>query len=447
MYYYTKINLIMILTTKQQSVLNKYRDGKNIFITGPGGCGKSLLINEMVKISKEQNKVLSVCATTGCAAILLGNNAKTINSWSGIGIANASINEVVSNVVKSNQKRKAWEKAEILIIDEVSMLSKKVFDILDKIGRKAKCKQDEPFGGIQIVCSGDFYQLPPVGGEDEESKMFCFESDNWNNTFNKHQICLKKIFRQDGDETYKKILHQIRKGVISKSSFETLMGCVNKENTSDIVPVKLYPKKYTVDAMNTKFNNAIEGEGNKYEVKVYENETINGLSTITEVKKINVKTKLIQVASLKHIEPLTLKVGSQVMCIVNLDMEGEQQICNGSCGIVVEFRGLNPVVTFHNGRTMEIQRFGRKFEYEGYHYEYDMLPLTLSWAMTIHKSQGASLDIAEIDVGSDIFECGQTYVALSRIKSLDGLFLTSFDVKKIKIKTKVKTFYDIISEY
>ena len=163
----------------------------------------------------------------------------------------------------------------------------------------------------------------------------------------------------------------------------------------------------------------------------------------SEIKDDVKKGRFLQSNCLKQQSaPLVLKKGSQVMCVVNLDMESEKQICNGSCGIVKDFsENGNPIVKFHNGRTMEIAAYARKVEPDQ---EYEMVPLILSWAMTIHKSQGASLDIAEIDIGSDIFECGQTYVALSRVISLEGLYLTSFDVKQIKIKAKVQKFYELI---
>lgn len=432
-----------MLTKKQQLILTKFFNGENIFITGPGGCGKSFLINEMISIAKKENKKFAVTATTGCAAVLLGNNAKTINSWGSIGLANKDPDIVIHQVSTNKKKSKPWKSVDILIIDEVSMLSKKVFEVLDAIG-KAVRKNSKPFGGIQVVFSGDFYQLPPVGDNDPDSKAFCFESPLWMDTFKENQIGLKKVFRQEGDDVFKKILHQIRKGIITKDSHDVLMSCVNKEITSEVMPVKLYPRKNVVDAINNQYNNNLTGKSYEYGVKLFETDT-DDKSIRTEIKNTEKRDRFLQASSLKQIEPLTLKKGSQVMCIVNLDMESEKQICNGSCGTVIDFStNRNPIIKFHNGRILEMATYSRKIEYEEKEYEFEMTPLILSWAMTIHKSQGASLDIAEIDIGSDIFECGQTYVALSRVVSLNGLYLTSFDVNKIKIKTKVKNFYENI---
>lgn len=434
-----------MLTKKQELILNTFKNGDNIFITGPGGCGKSFIINEIVKIAKEQKKTYSVTATTGCAAVLLGNNAKTINSWGGIGLANKEIDIVVHQVVTNKKKRKVWKNSDILIIDEVSMLSKKVFEVLDKIGKEVR-NSSKPFGGIQVVFSGDFYQLPPVGDNDTDSKAFCFESSLWNDTFKNNQICLKKIFRQEGDDAFKKILHQIRKGIITENSRDVLKSCVNKTITSDILPVKLYPRKNVVDEINNKYNGNLKGKCYEYGVKMFELQ--EDKTERVEIKDTVKRDKILQANSLKQIEPLTLKKGSQVMCIVNLDMDSEKQICNGSCGSVVDFSlNNNPIVKFHNGRIIEMVKYSRKIEYEEKEFEFEMTPLILSWAMTIHKSQGASLDVAEIDIGSDIFECGQTYVALSRVKSLDGLYLTSFESKNIKVKVKVKIFYETIANH
>ena len=440
-----KINNIQInesLTITQRNILDKFIKGNNIFITGPGGCGKSFLIGEIINIAKQIERKIVVTALTGCAAVLLGHNSKTLNSWSGIGIANKDVDTIIQSVVANNRKRKNWLQCDVLIIDEVSMLSKRIFEILDRLGKLIR-RNDKPFGGIQVIFSGDFYQLPPVGDGFDGSDLFCFESDRWKETFKDTQICLKKVFRQT-DESYKKILNQVRRGKISQDSYDTLMNCIHKKNTSDIEPVRLYPKKYIVDEINEKYNSKLSGEQVTYVVKLKQkkNENTNDNVVITNEKD---KSKIIGGSSIKYNENLQLKVGSQVMCIINYDMESEQKICNGSCGKVIGFT-INkvPIVKFHNERLIEMPMTVQKIEFDDKEYEVEYMPLILSWAMTIHKSQGASLDIAEIDIGSDIFECGQTYVALSRVRTLDGLYLKSFDVQKIKIKKVVKEFYEMI---
>lgn len=430
------------LTVTQKNVVNKFIKGNNIFITGPGGCGKSYLIGEIINIAEQMGRKINVTALTGCAAVLLGHNAKTLNSWSGIGIANKDVETIIQSIITNKRKRKKWLNCDVLIVDEVSMLSKRIFEILDTLGKQIR-RSDKPFGGIQVIFSGDFYQLPPVGDNFDGSNQFCFESEKWEETFNDNQVCLKKVFRQT-DEVYKKILNQIRKAKISKDSYDILMSCVDKKHTSDIEPVRLYPKKYIVDEINEKYNDKLCGQQVAYGVKLKQNKVDkdNGTNDITNEKE---KSQIMGGSSIKYNENLQLKVGSQVMCIINYDMESEQKICNGSCGKVTGFTINNePIVKFHNGRIIEMPITVQKIEYDEKDYEVEYMPLILSWAMTIHKSQGASLDIAEVDIGSDIFECGQTYVALSRVRSLDGLYLKSFDVQKIKIKKAVKEFYEMI---
>ena len=152
----------MELSPEQIYTLDKFKEGTNIFLTGPGGSGKTELIRQMVTISNETKKKIQVCALTGCAAVLLSCKAKTIHSFAGIGLANGSIDEIVKKVISTRYKTKNWTNIDILIVDEVSMMSKKIFDCLDLIGKKSR-KNDKPFGGIQLVFSGDFYQLPPIG--------------------------------------------------------------------------------------------------------------------------------------------------------------------------------------------------------------------------------------------------------------------------------------------
>ena len=449
----------MDLSEEQQAAFNKYIQRKNIFITGPGGTGKSTLIKQIQLDAERKGKKIQVCALTGCAAVLLQCKAKTIHSWSGIGLGNGEIPFYVQKIQKNFYKKKVWKQVEILIVDEISMMSQKLFDMLDAIGKAVK-KNCRPFGGIQVIFLGDFYQLPPIGDKDEpETMRFCFESDEWNNTFEKENIIqLKKIFRQT-DKIYTKILNQIREGRLSKSSYEKLNGLVGRKVTSDITvqPTKLYPTRNSVDSINRHKMTELKTVGFEYKIKylrslpVIENGKAKLKSTTSveddAIEKIYTPEQIDNEIKYIHNNLLcddivTLKVGSQVMCIVNIEQATGEMICNGSQGIVVRFNELClPVVKYTNQCEMVMN----------YHiWESDVIPgigvsqipLILAWAITIHKSQGATMDMAEIDVGSGVFECGQTYVALSRVKSLDGLYLTSFDPNKILINRKVRDFYD-----
>lgn len=434
---------------EQTIAFNKYIQGENIFITGPGGTGKSLLIKHIKKHADMNNKKIQVCAMTGCAALLLSCKAKTLHSWSGIGLGNGTIEQHVNKIMNNTFKKAVWKNIGTLIIDEVSMMSKKIMEMLDTIGKKIR-KNNKPFGGIQLIFSGDFYQLPPVGNKDEPDTMkFCFESEFWNETFKKdNHIELKKIFRQK-DEEYCKILNEIREGRLKRSSLNKLMEQVSKNEedikSTEIIPTKLFPVRNKVDVINNEQIANLKGEEYIFESK------FNLEVPISETeKKIN-KSKFTseQIKSeLEYIQGnllcekiLKLKVGAQVMSIANIEYPNGI-ICNGSQGIIKEFndKGL-PVVKFYSG--FEITMNSHIWPSENIPgIGVSQIPLILSWAITIHKSQGASLDKAEIDAGSSIFECGQTYVALSRVKSLNGLYLTSFDVNKIRINKKVREFYE-----
>lgn len=441
----------MDFSREQQIAFNKYIQRQNIFITGPGGTGKTALIRYIQKDASRKGFDIQVCALTGCAAVLLECQAKTVHSWAGIGLANGPIEKTVAKVMRNRNSKANWKSIDILVIDEVSMMSQKLFETLDAIG-KAVRRNPKPFGGIQLIFSGDFYQLPPVGNKDEpETSAFCFESPIWSQTFPlDNHVALVKIFRQN-DDIYKRILNQIREGRLRRSSLETLLQYVGRplEEGCDIRPTKLYPTRNKVDYINTSEMNRLETPEVEYKIKYHADLEMNEKDRLVRLQynREQIQTELLYLQSNLPVEEVVkLKVGAQVMCVVNIQLSNGDMLCNGSQGIVtkIQEQGL-PVVKYRNGYVMTMS-------YHVWPSEtipgigVSQIPLVAAWALTIHKSQGATLDIAEIDVGSGIFECGQTYVALSRVKSLDGLYLTSFDAKKVRINKKVQEFYEVLEE-
>ena len=441
----------MSFSSEQQLAYDKYVMGKNIFITGPGGSGKSYLIQKIVEHAKLQEKNYSICAMTGCAAILLNCGAKTLHSWSGIGLGKGNESDIITRINLNKYKREKWKKTELLIVDEVSMMSMYLFNLLNMIGQRVR-KNPRPFGGIQLVFCGDFYQLPPIGNVgNPESTCFCFESPFWRLTFS-DQIQLKKVFRQS-DEDFSKILNQIRQGKLFKSGYNKLCECVKKkiDNESSVKPTFLFPTKRQVEFINKENMKKLDTEERKFGYKIAQNLQNfegNDMNKRPTDEQKNMEIKYILQNSLFD-EEVTLKVGSQVMCIANIDMDNG--ICNGSQGVITEFTSdpetgdCLPTVEFLNGVKMKIPYktwISERVAGVGVM----QIPLILSWAVTIHKSQGATLDLVQIDAGSDIFECGQTYVALSRVKTLDGLYLTSFNPQKIKVNKKVKEYYKSLDE-
>ena len=240
----------MELSIEQQVAFNKYIAGYNIFITGPGGSGKSALIKHIYEHALQNERNIQVTAMTGCAAVLLNCKAKTVHSWAHIGLGNKLFEEITYKINKNKKAKAMWKNTDILVIDEVSMLSLKLFELLNAIGKKIR-QNSRPFGGIQIIFSGDFYQLPPVGSRDDpETMQFCFESYDWDTIFLRNdQIQLRTIYRQT-DNTYTKILNQIREGKIKRSTIETLNGYINRDKSEDTLVVKLYPIRSKVEQIN-----------------------------------------------------------------------------------------------------------------------------------------------------------------------------------------------------
>lgn len=443
----------MELSKEQQIAFDKYVQGHNIFITGPGGAGKSALIKLINTHAYKQFKDIHVTALTGCAAVLLNCKAKTLHSWAGIGLGNGTIEDLVTKIKKNKFAKALWKGTDILVVDEVSMLSLKLFDSLNAIG-KAVRNNSSPFGGIQLIFSGDFFQLPPVGNKDEpDTQRFCFESEDWNTVFHKNsQIQLVKIFRQT-DEIYSTILNQIREGKIKRRSNEMILEYVGRPFDPKLVaePTKLFPTKNKVENINNTKMSSLQGTTKEFKIK-YLNDL--EMTKTDRINRMNFTDKEIQLeldflsSNLICDKEMRLKIGAQVMCVVNIQSDTGLEVCNGSQGLITEFCEMTgcPRVKFNNGieRTM-IRHVWASDKIPGI--GVSQVPLILAWALTIHKSQGATLDAAEIDVGSGIFECGQTYVALSRVKSLQGLYLTSFDAKRIRINKKVKEFYDALSLY
>jgi ATP-dependent DNA helicase PIF1 len=438
----------MELSKEQQIAFDKYIQGHNIFITGPGGSGKSALIRLINDHAFKHFKGIYVTAMTGCAAVLLNCKAKTLHSWAGIGLGNGTIEQLVTKIKKNKFAKALWKSTDILVVDEVSMLSLKLFDVLNAIG-KAVRNNPNPFGGIQLVFSGDFFQLPPVGDKDEpDTQRFCFESEDWNTVFRPHcQIQLIKIFRQT-DETYSTILNQIREGKIRRKSNDLILQYVGRPFAADLVvePTKLFPTRVKVENINNTKMSALQSDEKEFKIKYLKDLEMTRAERITRCdytdKDIQMELEFLA-NNLICEKEMKLKVGAQVMSIINIQSDRGLDVCNGSQGIITGFCAISgcPQVKFNNGIEMIMTRnVWQSDKIPGI--GVSQVPLILAWALTIHKSQGATLDAAEIDVGSGIFECGQTYVALSRVKNLDGLYLTSFDASKIRINRKVKEFYD-----
>lgn len=419
------------LNDKQNEAFKAMIDKKNIFITGPGGSGKSHVINSFVNyykenIENEENK-LYVTSSTGLSSLLI--NGITIHQYSGIGTGEKNIEYYVKSIQKKKIVRERWKNTSVLIIDEISMINSNLFQKLDIIAQRLR-KNKNPFGGIQIICSGDFLQLPPVKSTD-----FCFESFTWDITIDKI-FYFDKIIRQRNEE-FQNVLNKIRIGVIDNDVKNVLESCRNRklDNKDGIIPTLLFSKKDMVKEYNDKNLNKLINDGNKtvkYKSEYVFSSKINDLVKDDYIKLINNQYNVE--------DEIILTKYSQVMLNINNIDEG---LANGSRGIIIDFsESNNPIVQFLNGKILEIKKKDYKLEENKDNVTKKQIPLIHAWAITIHKAQGMSLEYIQTDIGKSIFEYGQAYVVLSRIKTLEGLSLIDIDYSKIKANPKLVKFYN-----
>jgi ATP-dependent DNA helicase PIF1 len=415
-------------------ILNHVSEKRNVFFTGSAGTGKSTLLKKIIASMPEKGTFIT--ASTGIAATNI--DGMTLHSFAGIGLGEENKQVLLEKVNKNTKCNKRWKEARILIIDEISMVDGDLFDKLEYIARGIR-GNDKPFGGIQLICCGDFLQLPPVAQRGNQ-KSFCFESEAWKRTMDA-SVNLQFVYRQR-DALFVRILEEMRQGVCSEGSIDILSKRVvrfnggggdddqdqNRDDQADIKATKLFSLNRDVDRINEEELDKLIGE--------------NVMFQAVDRGNCQYWPQLKQNAAPDF---LNLKVGAQVMLTINLDTD--QKLCNGSRGVVVRFeydketRENVPVVKFVCGKESEVEPHKWKVVVEGKVLaSRTQIPLKLAWALSIHKSQGQTLDKVEIRL-DNAFEFGQAYVALSRVTSLKGLTLTSFDPRVIKAHPKVIEYY------
>ena len=417
------------LTKKQQEAFECMKLGQSVFLTGPGGSGKSYLLKYFIEWYRQNEETpktqIYITSTTGLSAILI--DGMTINRYSGIGIGDKDINIHLKKINTMPHLKKRWQNTSVLIIDEISMMDADIFDKIEILAQKIR-KRADPFGGIQIILSGDFLQLPPV-----KSENFCFEAFSWDTVINKI-FYFDEILRQD-DTKLQAILNSVRLGIVNEDVRLVLDSRLNKklDNKDGIIPTLLFSKKDMVSEYNEDELQKLISVGNEhivYQSKYEFNKNIND-----ENKKIY-KDLLNNQYQIDDI--LTLVKNNQVMLTVNMPDHG---LANGSRGIITNFLNGNPVVLFLNGVVLEILPKEYILDEDGQSAKKIMIPLIHAWAITIHKAQGMSLEFVKTDIGESIFEYGQAYVVLSRITNIEGLSLLNIDYSKIKAHPKILKYY------
>lgn len=441
------------LTGAQKNANWYLRRGFNVFLTGPAGTGKTHSINMFKSWCQDHNKKFAVTSTTGSSALLTGG--RTIHSWAGIRYGDEDVDILIQNIRQDPKVLRRWRTTQILIIDEISMLSAEIFEKLNAIGQDIRYNT-KPFGGMQIVLSGDFAQLPPV-----KSTRKCFNSPIWKSTIDV-TIYFRKIVRQD-DRKFQKLLCNVRLGILTPKHEKMLMDRVGQDlittttiNGIPIKPTRLHSHKANVNSINETELQRCKAAGNLQEHRYHaEYKYINTISRSVSDKLQQLLRDNIDKNCPAESE-LVLVKGVQVMLTKNIWIE--DGLANGSRGVVVDFQRsidepddskLYPVVEFLNGivRTVVPDKWEYIFEEapEGkISVEKYQVPLLLAFATTIHKSQGMTIDLTEQDL-SRCFDYGQAYTALSRVRDLSGLSLTNFSKKSIKADPEVVEYYSNLS--
>lgn len=422
----------MIFTDEQLQIIETIKTGRNVFVTGPGGTGKSTIIQHLIDnvyADPISFKTIGVTAMTGAAAVLI--NGQTLHSFLGIGLGKDSVDDLVTKIMARPKTKKIWDDTDIIIVDEISMLSSELLTKLNNVAKEVKTN-NKPFGGIQLIFAGDFLQLPCIKGD------FCFECEDWDEcafaTFH-----LTQILRQH-DVRFQECLNNARFGKITQ---EDLEYCQNKNNVNNVLnvlsdvikPTKILCHNADVNEINKR---KLEKLPTK-EIKEYNADIEYNSNFYNPFKHKFLFQDITKICNAQPV--LSLALGAQVMLLINIDTK--IGLVNGSRGVIVDFTNEElPVVLFKNGCKLIIDY--HKYEVKEGKYLVGtifQIPLKLAYAITVHKSQGMTLDSAIIDLNG-VFEYGQAYVALSRVKNIESLFLLNAVVSSFKAHPKAINFYN-----
>ncbi|WP_288270527.1 PIF1 family DEAD/DEAH box helicase [uncultured Bifidobacterium sp.] len=432
---------------RQTDALRILNAGANVFLTGAPGAGKTYVLNQFVKQARQRGASVAVTASTGIAATHL--NGQTIHSWSGVGVAQVMTDTLLKQIKTRRGKR--IRATDILVIDEISMMHAWLFDMVDQACRAVR-RSPEPFGGLQVVMSGDLFQLPPVSNTRRDRELvapppelvamreryakagrnpngFVTESLIWPE-LNPVVCYLTEQHRQDTGQLLD-VLTDIRQGTVTDTDRQALDTRIGVEPAGDDVAISLYPNNRQADALNDSKLAQINEPEHRFEA-----ESSGQVSLIKRLKSTMLAPEI-----------LSLKIGAAVMALRN---DTNQQYVNGSLGTVVDFvsttEGEYPMVDFENGHTVIMQPAAwEMMDGETVLASVKQVPLRCAWAITIHKSQGMTLDRARMDLRRT-FAPGMGYVALSRVESMDGLYLDGINERAFLVSPEAVRLDGILRE-
>ena len=405
----------------QELALAILLSGRSALLTGAAGTGKTHLLNNFIVQARKRGKKVSVTATTGLAATHLGGN--TIHSWSGIGVSDHLPNNFFERLSKT--RRDVISKTDVLIIDEISMLHDFRLDMIDKVLRTVR-ENDQPFGGIQLVMSGDFFQLPPVNRPNEQGGGFVVYSDAWQE-LRPAVLYLERQYRQNDDQLLE-ILTALRTGDVRRRHVEALLARTKIEPPDGDI-TELHTVNVDVDDINIQKLAELPGEERSYQ------QTTTGSKIYVENLQRSVLAP----------ENLVIKLGALVMAVKN---SPQKLYANGSIGTVVDFEPLTeyPVVEFRDGRRVTmVPDVWELRDGERKRASISQVPLRLAWAITVHKSQGMTLDAAKIDLRKAFVE-GMGYVALSRVRDLDNLYLYGINRRALEVSPDALAIDEVLRQ-
>lgn len=398
----------------QAKALEYLNAGHNILLTGPAGSGKTYLLNQFIQEAYAAGKRVAITASTGIAATHLGGT--TIHAWSGLGIADRLSEYTLDNLMQKEYLHTRFTTTDILIIDEISMFDAPRLDAVDIILRAMR-NNDAPFGGIQIVLSGDFFQLPPIN-RNKATVQFAFESNVWAQ-MEDLVICYLDVVYRQSDDPLLSILHEIRSGQVTDQTVEQLQDRLEAALPDTITPTRLFTHNIDVDAINAEELVKLPGQAT-----IFQMTSTGKKDAVQQLKKYCLAPK-----------ELALKIGAAVMCVKNNTKEG---YVNGTLGTVTGFEYGAVLVQTAEGKNIVVSQESWALDNNGKTLaQIHQVPLRLAWAITVHKSQGMTLDEIEVDL-SKSFAPGMGYVALSRVRTLKGLYLRGINQQALQVDPRVQ---------